>query len=161
MDTCLLIDFLLAHLLVEVFFHHAEGVRVAICHRVAKDSSVLAHIYEVASPSVDADTLDRDVALCNEFQTLDDFVVESIDVPIEMTTCLDEVVVETCQLLQVKLSIRQTADDGSSTRSSQVNCEEIFFLFHYNNVGFKLLHFSLAKLGRNTDRRQEILIFVH
>ena len=81
-------------------------MRVAVCHRVSEDGTILAHIYEVASPGIDTDALDGDATLSHELQALDDFEVEGIDVPIEVTACFDEVVIEASQFFQVEFSIR-------------------------------------------------------
>ena len=105
LDARLLIYLFLADLLVEVFLHHAHCVWVAIGERVAEDGSVLAYIYEVASPGVDTDALDMDASLSHEFQALDDFQIERIDVPIEVIACLDKMVVETCQFFQIEFPI--------------------------------------------------------
>ena len=105
LDARLLIYLFLADFLVEIFLHHAEGMRVAVGERVAEDISVFIYIYEVASPGVDTDALDMDASLSHEFQALDDFLVERIDVPIEVIACLDEMIVETCQFFQIEFSI--------------------------------------------------------
>ena len=130
MDARLIIDLFFAHLLFEILLHHAEGVRVAVSQWVAKDGVVLADIHEVASPSVDADALDVDTALGDELQALDDLEIKGINVPIEVAARLDEVVVETRQLLQVKLAAGQAADDGSSASGTQIHGEEIFAFCH-------------------------------
>ena len=105
LDARLFIYLFLADLLVEVFLHHAHCMWVSIGERVAENGSVLAHIYKVASPGVDSDALDVDASLSHEFQALDDFQIERIDVPIEVIARLDEMVVETCQFFQIELSI--------------------------------------------------------
>ncbi len=105
LDARLLIYLFLADFSSKYFSIMPDGYKVAIGERVAEDSSVLAHIYEVASPGVDTDALDMDASLSHEFQALDDFLVERIDVPIEVIACLDKMIVEACQFFQIELSI--------------------------------------------------------
>ena len=56
--------------------------------------------------------------------------LQCVDVPIEMAALFNEVIGETGYFLQMKLSFVNAADDGSATRSTQVDSEEIFFLIH-------------------------------
>ncbi len=41
---------------------------------------------------VNTDAYDRQLSFCHQLQSFDDFVVQGEDVPIEMSSCLDEVV---------------------------------------------------------------------
>ena len=105
MDSGLLVYLFLADLLVEIFLHHAEGMRVAVGERVAEDISVFIYIYEVASPGIDTDAFDVDTALRHEFQTCDDLIEESKDIPVEVIAGFDESVVEACQFFQIEFAI--------------------------------------------------------
>ena len=69
LDSGLLIYLFLADFLVEIFLHHAEGMRVAVGERIAENVPVFIYIYEVASPGIDTDAFDVDTALRHEFQT--------------------------------------------------------------------------------------------
>ena len=105
----------------EEALHYAVGVRVAIGDGVAKQCAVVAEKREVAAPGVDADTLNVDATLCSELQSAYDFVVESVEIPIEMSAQSDERVVEARELLKVNAAFVKCADDGASGGSSQIN----------------------------------------
>ena len=115
------INLVLVHAVVEEVLHHAVGVRVAIGDGVAEQRAVVAEKREVAAPGVDADTLNVDATLCSELQSAYDFVVESVEIPIEMSAQSDERVVEARELLKVNAAFVECADDGASGGSSQIN----------------------------------------
>ena len=119
-------------------------MRVAVGERVAEDIPVIVNIYEVASPGIDTDAFDMDAALRHEFQTCDDFIEEGEDVPIEVIAGLDESVVETGEFFQFELAISQASQDGSATGSTQIYGKEVFLLFHFFRVYFKLLLFAIV-----------------
>ena len=141
LDSGLLVYLFLADFLVEVFLHHAEGMRVAVGERIAEDIPVFVHIYEVTSPGIDTDAFDMDAALRHEFQSGDNLIEEGEDVPIEVIAGLDESVVEAGEFFQFELALSQTSQDGSATGSTQVYGKEVFLLFHFYSVYFKLLLF--------------------
>ena len=141
MDSGLLVYLFLADFLVEVFLHHAEGMRVAVGERIAEDIPVFVHIYEVTSPGIDTDAFDMDAALRHEFQSGDNLIEEGEDVPIEVIAGLDESVVEAGEFFQFELALSHTSQDGSATGSTQVYGKEVFLLFHFYSVYFKLLLF--------------------
>ena len=126
----LLVYLFLAYLLVEVFLHHAHGVWVAVSQWIAQYGSVLGHVNEVASPGVDTDALYVDAALRHQFQTFDDFLIQGIDVPVVVSACLYQVVVEACQFFETELTFRQRTDDGSSAGSTEVYRKIVFFVVH-------------------------------
>ena len=80
-------------------------MRVAISKRIAKHCTVGGNAKEVASPCVDTYTGNLDPALCRYLQSIDDFGVEGIYVPIHMSSGLDEVVVETSEFFLLYLAI--------------------------------------------------------
>ena len=70
-------------------------------------------------------------------QSLDNLVVESIDIPVEVASGLDERVVEACQLLLLQSPVVNCSDDGTSAGGAEVNGKK--GLFHdgcmLKNVG--------------------------
>ncbi len=126
LDARLLIDRLLRHGLLEVGFHGVDGVGVAIGQRIAQQLTVLAYADEVAAPGVDADAMDGNLAVGGQFQTLDNLMVEGIEVPIYVTRGLDEGVVEAGELFKGKLSVCQRADNRAATGGPEIYCEEVF-----------------------------------
>ena len=100
-------------------------MRVAVGKWVAQYGSVFTDAHKVYTPCVDTDGTNLDATLCHSLQSLDDFIVEGIDVPIEMTTGFDEVVVETGNLFQFKLAVVERTEDGTTAGGAQVHGEII------------------------------------
>ena len=119
--ACATVDLVLVHAVVEEVLHHAVGVRVAIGDGVAEQRAVVAEEREVAAPGVDADALNVDAALCGELQSAYDFVVECVEIPIEMSAQGDERVVEASELLKVDAPFIERADDGTAGCGSKIN----------------------------------------
>lgn len=99
-------------------------MRVTVGERVAEHHTVVAYADEVAAPRVDADALDRDVALMDELQALEDLLIECEDVPIDMSARLDEGVREACEFIQGDVTVIESADDraaagGAAVRASR------------------------------------------
>jgi hypothetical protein len=115
-------------------------------HRVAQHLSIIGHEHEVAAPGIDADALHRDVALVCQSQSVDDFVVECKDIPVEMPRGLDEMIVKASKLLQPYLAPRQCSDDGSSTGSSQVDGKEVSLLVHRKVISIIVLSWRKVTL---------------
>ena len=61
--------------------------------------------------------------------SFDDFIVERIDVPIVVTSCLNDIVRETGQFRQCNLVLAHGAQNGSSAGSSQVYSKKVH-VFH-------------------------------
>ena len=118
---------------------YAEMIETGLAQ--PEDIPVFVHIYEVTSPGIDTDAFDMDAALRHEFQSGDNLIEEGEDVPIEVIAGLDESVVEAGEFFQFELALSQTSQDGSATGSTQVYGKEVFLLFHFYSVYFKLLLF--------------------
>ena len=112
---------------VQVLLHPFEGVRVAVGHRIAQQRTVLTHQHKVHPPRVNTDAGDVDTPLAHYLQALDHFEVQRIDVPVEVSARLYQVVRKSRQFLLFQSSVRQRAQDGTSTRSPQVNGKEVLF----------------------------------
>ena len=110
-------------------------MRVAVGERVAQHCLVLAYAHEVASPSVNADALYAQSPVGNEFQAFYYFIIESENVPINVSSCLYEVVVESGQFLKTQFPLAQAADNSSSACGTEVNCKIVFSLFHFFSLG--------------------------
>ena len=119
-------------------------MRVAVGERIAENVPVFIYIYEVASPGIDTDAFDVDTALRHEFQTCDDLIEEGKDIPVEVIAGFDESVVETGEFFQFELAVSQASQDGSATGSTQIYSKEVFLLFHFFRVYFKLLLFAIV-----------------
>ncbi len=76
----------------EVFFHGAHGVRVAVAIWIAEQTAIFTNKYKVYPPGVDTDGLDGDAFFGYYFQTFDDFIVECINIPIEMSSGFNDMI---------------------------------------------------------------------
>ena len=105
--------------------HRSFRMRVTVAIGLAKQSAVLAEHREVAPPRVDADGGNLCTLLSHQRQGLQDFAIECQEVPVPMTTGMDDRVRESRQFALFKTSVRQCAQDGSSACRTEVNCKEI------------------------------------
>ena len=92
-------------------------MRVPVGNRLA-DGAVGGNADKIYSPRVNADRGDVQITLLCGLQTFDNLKIESIDVPIEVSVHLNEIVWETCQLLQFNLAIIKASHDCTSARGS-------------------------------------------
>ena len=102
---------------IEIVLHSLEGMRVAICYRLA-DRIVCSNAYKVHTPCVDTNRGNGDIVVLSLFQTLNDFKVQGIDVPIVMPVDFNEVIRETGKFLQLYLTIVYTANNRTSAGST-------------------------------------------
>ena len=126
LDACSLIDIPLRHLLLEIGLHGTKGMGVAIGQRVAQQRTVCSHTDKIHSPGVYTNAGNFQSTLGHSLEAFDDFKIKGIDIPVEMSSCFDEIVWETCDFLQIDLSLRDCSNNCSSTCRSQIDCEEAF-----------------------------------
>src|SRR5574344_949748 len=126
-----LINIFLSHSLLEILLHSSESMRVTISQRVAKNSAIIANKDEIASPCINTYTLDINITVCDNLQSLNNFIIKSIYIPIKMATCLDKIIVKTCKFLQRDLSAIERAYYSSATGRAQVDSKKTFYLIHY------------------------------
>ena len=119
----------------QVFFHRSKGMRIAIGHGIAQNGIVVANEYKVDAPCVNTDRGKVDASFTHNLQTLNHLQIEGIDVPIEMSTRLYQVIGKAGQLLLFQFATHQGSQNGSSTGSTQVDSKIVFLVLHiYNNV---------------------------
>ena len=128
--TSNIINFFLRHTFIEIFLHLTEGVRIAISKRVAQYATILVYAYEIYAPSIDTDALDFDFLLCYELQSFNNLIIQSVDIPIEMSTSLNKVIIKASKLFEHHLSIFDSTYDSSAACSTKVDSKEMFWLFH-------------------------------
>ena len=88
------------HLLLEIFLHLAHGVRVAVSQRIAQNGAVAAYTYEIDTPSVYTNALYFYLPFGNKSQSIYNFIVKSEDVPVEVSSSLNEIIVEASKLFE-------------------------------------------------------------
>ena len=103
-------------------------MRVTVCYRLA-DAAVFRYAYKVHAPCVYSDAGDIEVLLLRRLQALDNLEVQCIDIPVEVSVHLYQVIVKTRQFLQFYLAIVKSSDDGASACRPEVHGKEILF-FH-------------------------------
>ena len=140
----------------EIVVFGLERVRVAIGQRIAQQCAVGADAGEVHAPRVDADALDVEAAPGRKLQAVEDFAVERENVPIDVSSRLNEMVVEARQLLHVHHSVGKRPDDGSPARGTEVDGEEVLLISHFisqfDHLSSKKPFFSKAVSQRRSGR---------
>ena len=96
----------------------------------AEDVSVISYKNEIYAPCVDADTCYFDAAFRYSLQPFDNLVIQGINVPVELSSVLNDVVREACDFLKFHCSVNDVADDGSAACSAQIHRKKILGLFH-------------------------------
>ena len=114
--------------LLQILLHSPEGMRVTVCHRIAQQRTILRHEDEIDAPRINADRRDGYLSACHLLQTAYHLKIEGIDIPIEMTACLYQIIREARQLLLFQFSVAQHTQDGSSAGSSQIDGKIVFLL---------------------------------
>ena len=125
------VNLLFVHAFLEILVHCLECEWVAIGDRIAQYGIVFSYAHEINTPGVNTDAYDRQLSFCHQLQSFDDFVVQGEDVPIEMSSCLDEAVLESGQFFKLYFTFGQCSDDCPSACGSQVHGKEISVIFHY------------------------------
>ncbi len=103
-------------------------MRVAVAQWTSEQGTVAAKEGEVAAPGVDADALDADAALGGHLQSLDNLVVEGIEVPVEVSSHGNERVVEPGELLHAHMPVIERPDNRAPRRGAEVYGEIVFHL---------------------------------
>ena len=114
--------------LLQILLHSPEGMRVTVRHRIAQQRTILRHEDEIDAPRINADRRDGYLSACHLLQTAYHLKIEGIDIPIEMTACLYQIIREARQLLLFQFSVAQHTQDGSSAGSSQIDGKIVFLL---------------------------------
>ena len=84
-------------------------MRVSITVRIAQQGTVLAHKDKVHAPCVDADRSNLNALVCHHLQPSYYLIVESIDVPVEVSSCLDYLIRETSEFALYQLAVNDDA----------------------------------------------------
>ena len=114
----------------QVVIHRGKGMRVAISHRITQDGVVFTNEDKVHSPGVNTDRGDVKSTLAHHLQSLDHLQIKGIDIPVEVTACLYQVVGKARQLLLLQSSVHQCTQDGASAGGTQVNGKVVFLVLH-------------------------------
>jgi len=115
LDTRHVIHLFLRDHVLQIVVHRIECDRIAIGARVPQDGTVITDEDEVNTPGVNTDTGDLQPPAGHLLQALDDFEIKCVDLPVEMSTLFYKVIGEARHLLQVKLTVVDTANDSSAT----------------------------------------------
>ena len=124
LDARLFIHFLFGYLL-KIVLHCPFGMRVTVAVRITEHTAILTHHHHIHPPSVNADGFDVDAFVSHLLQTLDDFMVQRQDIPIEMSPCLNDGVGKTGQFSLFQLPLHNGAQNGASAGGTQIDCQEI------------------------------------
>ena len=144
LDSRPLIHLVLGYL-PEIVVHYALGMWVAVGIRVTQEPSVLAHADYVHSPGIYAYAGDMLSLVGHLLQSAHYFVVQGIDVPIEMSTCLYDTVREPGQFTLHQPTFMDAAQYGASTGGSQVYGKEVC-LFHLFCVFCHIIELRLCNI---------------
>ena len=130
LNTRNVIDRFTVQHLIQILFNGSKGMRIAVSHGITQNSSVFTDKHKVHTPCVDTYCCNIQTAVGHFLQTTYHLEIQGIDVPVEMATCLYQIVGKTGNLLLFQTSVNDTADDGATTRGTQVNGKEVLLIFH-------------------------------
>ena len=111
----------------EILPGSALGMRVAVRIRLAQQASVLAHAYEIHAPRIDADRSDFDVLTRRSpFQPLQNVPVKFVDIPVEVSPRLDDMIGETVHFFCYQSFLSERAYYRTPAGSPEVDGEKAF-----------------------------------
>ena len=103
---------------------------VTVCHRITQDSIIFSDKHKVDTPGVNTDGGQLKTTACHFLQTFDHLKIKGIDVPVEMSARLNEVIGETGQFLLFQFSTGKRAQNSPATGRPKVDGKEIVFSIH-------------------------------